>query len=55
MTFEAFIAIAAGLLLPIQGATLFCVVSIERRLTRLETLQEVQPAGGARAVPTWRT
>lgn len=41
MSLEILIAIAAGLMLPLQAATLVYVVSIERRLTRLETLQEV--------------
>lgn len=40
MTLELALA-AGGLLLTLQGATLFYVVSIERRLTRLETLQEI--------------
>jgi hypothetical protein len=42
MTIEIAIAILASLLLPLQAATLWYVVSIERRLTRLETLQEIR-------------
>lgn len=34
----------AGLVLALQSATLSYVVSIERRLTRLETLQEIRGA-----------
>jgi hypothetical protein len=38
---ELLVAIA-GLLAALQGATLTYVIRIERRLTRLETIDEVQ-------------
>jgi len=34
----------AGLVLTLQGATLAYVVRIERRLTRLETIEELREA-----------
>jgi hypothetical protein len=40
--FVGILAVAIALLVPLQGATLAYVVSIERRITRLETLAEVQ-------------
>ena len=42
MTLELLIAILGTVLIPLQAATLAYVVSIERRLTRLETLEEVR-------------
>lgn len=42
MSAELLIAIVGAILLPLNGATLFYVVSIERRLTRLEAREEMR-------------
>jgi hypothetical protein len=51
------IAIVAGVVIPLQAATLAYAVSIERRLTRLETIQEFRasPTRRPAAAPESRT
>lgn len=44
-TLLAGVAIAVSVVLALQGVTFTYVVSIEHRLTRLETLQETRTAG----------
>lgn len=45
----AILAALSPIVVALQGATLAYVVSIERRLTRLETLQGIAP--GAHQIP----
>jgi hypothetical protein len=50
-TLLAVAALVAGLVLALQGATFSYVVEIERRLTRLETYQELAPRRPAALEP----
>lgn len=45
MNFELFVAVLGTIIVPLQIATFAYVVSIERRLTRLETWRELQGPG----------
>ena len=42
MSPELLVAIVGAILLPVNGATLFYVISIERRLTRIEAREELR-------------
>ena len=40
---QTLIALVAGILIPLQLTTVGYLISIEKRLTRLETIQELRP------------
>lgn len=42
MKLSTLISLAAGIVIPLQGATFYYVIEVEHRLTRMETLVERQ-------------
>lgn len=43
MKFSAVVALVAGIVIPLQAATFGYVLSVERRLARLEARDELRP------------